>query len=94
MLFNESAELKAKKLEAVKQQEKTLTEEVVRDFRLTGDPITTTIPSNGHYRPINALYATLPNNKHPNCGLLSCLILVKRIRNSGVALPGWIFIRI
>jgi tetratricopeptide (TPR) repeat protein len=36
-LFNESAELKAKKLEAVKQQEKTLTEEVVRDFRLTGD---------------------------------------------------------
>jgi tetratricopeptide (TPR) repeat protein len=37
VLFNESAELKAKKLEAVKQQEKTLTEEVVRDFRLTGD---------------------------------------------------------
>ena len=36
-LFNESAELKAKKLEAVKQQEKTLTDEVVRDFRLTGD---------------------------------------------------------
>ncbi len=36
-LFNESAELKAKKLEVVKQQEKTLTEEVVRDFRLTGD---------------------------------------------------------
>ena len=41
-LFNESAELKAKKLEAVKQQEKTLTEEVVRDFRLAGDAITTT----------------------------------------------------
>jgi tetratricopeptide (TPR) repeat protein len=37
VLFNESAELKAKKLETVKQQEKTLTEEVVRDFRLTGD---------------------------------------------------------
>jgi tetratricopeptide (TPR) repeat protein len=37
VLFNESAELKEKKLEAVKQQEKTLTEEVVRDFRLTGD---------------------------------------------------------
>ena len=37
VLFNESAELKAKKLEVVKQQEKTLTEEVVRDFRLTGD---------------------------------------------------------
>jgi tetratricopeptide (TPR) repeat protein len=37
VLFNESAELKAKKLEAVIQQEKTLTEEVVRDFRLTGD---------------------------------------------------------
>jgi tetratricopeptide (TPR) repeat protein len=37
ILFNESAELKAKKLEAVKQQEKTLTDEVVRDFRLTGD---------------------------------------------------------
>jgi tetratricopeptide (TPR) repeat protein len=37
VLFNESAELKAKKLEEVKQQEKTLTEEVVRDFRLTGD---------------------------------------------------------
>ena len=36
-LFNESAELKAKKLEVVKQQEKTLTEEVVRDFRLAGD---------------------------------------------------------
>jgi hypothetical protein len=37
VLFNESAELKAKKLEAVKQRERTLTEEVVRDFRLTGD---------------------------------------------------------
>jgi tetratricopeptide (TPR) repeat protein len=36
-LFNESGELKAKKLEEVKQQEKTLTDEVVRDFRLTGD---------------------------------------------------------
>jgi tetratricopeptide (TPR) repeat protein len=36
-LFNESAELKVKKLEAVTQQEKTLTDEVVRDFRLTGD---------------------------------------------------------
>ena len=36
-LFNESAELKAKKLAEVKQREKTLTEEVVRDFRLTGD---------------------------------------------------------
>src|SRR5262245_46501123 len=37
VLFNESAELKAKKLEVVKQQEKKLTEEVVRDFRLAGD---------------------------------------------------------
>lgn len=34
-LFNESAELKAK-LAEVKQREKTLTEEVVRDFRLAG----------------------------------------------------------
>src|SRR5262249_52516107 len=41
MLFNESGELKAKKLEEFKQQkeqqEKKLTSEVVRDFSLTGD---------------------------------------------------------
>jgi tetratricopeptide (TPR) repeat protein len=36
-LFNESAEYKAKKLEEIKEKERGLTEEVVRDFRLAGD---------------------------------------------------------
>ncbi|MBM3224340.1 MAG: TIR domain-containing protein, partial [Candidatus Tectomicrobia bacterium] len=37
VLFNESAELKAQKLAAMEQEKRKLTEEVVRDFRLTGD---------------------------------------------------------
>jgi tetratricopeptide (TPR) repeat protein len=36
-LFNESAEYKAKKLEEIRQKEHTLVEEVVRDFRLSGE---------------------------------------------------------
>ena len=94
VLFNESAEVKAKKLEAVKQQEKTLTEEVVRDFRLTGDAHYNNYAFNQALQAYNALYATLPNNKHPDCGLQSCLILVRRIQNSGIALPDRIFIGI
>jgi tetratricopeptide (TPR) repeat protein len=36
-LFRESAEYKAKKLEEIRQREKSLVEEVVRDFRLEGE---------------------------------------------------------
>ncbi|MFO1429480.1 MAG: tetratricopeptide repeat protein [Candidatus Competibacteraceae bacterium] len=36
-LFQESGNVKAERLEAVRQQEQTLTEETVRDFRLAGD---------------------------------------------------------
>ncbi len=36
-LFQESGNAKAERLEAVRQQEQTLTEETVRDFRLAGD---------------------------------------------------------
>jgi tetratricopeptide (TPR) repeat protein len=36
-LFNESAEHKAKKLEEVRRRERSLAEEVVRDFRLAGE---------------------------------------------------------
>jgi tetratricopeptide (TPR) repeat protein len=36
-LFNESAEYKAQKLEEIKRKERSLAEEVVRDFRLAGD---------------------------------------------------------
>ena len=94
VLFNESAELKAKKLEAVRQQEKTLTDEVVRDFRLTGDAHYNNYAFDQALQAYQRALATLPKNKHPNRGLPPCSILVGRIRNSGFALPGWIFIQV